>query len=155
MYAARQHELSRRRGFWEIPIGPMRNSCACCVLEQCSSLATGEPGLVTRGHRDVPSAPAHHQRPSHACLADWQRNNAKSDHLAAEDHLAAWIEQNREHAAEIDKRLADAALPHDFAATVRIAEWAYEQTERVSGQVWVAKDVFRHLGPEWRRVLVA
>jgi hypothetical protein len=82
-------------------------------------------------------------------------NNAKSDHLAAEDHLAAWIERNREHAAEIDARLAEAALPHDMAATVRIAEWAYEQTEQAHGQVWVAKDVFTHLGPEWRRLLVA
>ena len=82
-------------------------------------------------------------------------NNAKSDHLAAEDHLAAWMEQNREHAAEIDKRLAEAALPHDLSASVRIAEWAYEQTEQASGQVWVAKDVFRHLGPEWRQLLVA
>jgi hypothetical protein len=82
-------------------------------------------------------------------------NNAKSDHLAAEDHLAAWIERNREHAAEIDARLAEAALPHDLAATVRIAEWAYEQTEQAHGQVWVAKDVFKHLGPEWRRLLVA
>ena len=82
-------------------------------------------------------------------------NNAKSDHLAAEDHLAAWIERNRDHAAEIDARLAEAALPHDFAASVRIAEWAYEQTEQAHGQVWVAKDVFKHLGPEWRRLLVA
>ena len=66
-------------------------------------------------------------------------NNAKSDHLAAEEHLAAWIERNRIHAAEIDARLAEAALPHDFAASVRIAEWAYEQTEQANGQVWVSQ----------------
>lgn len=82
-------------------------------------------------------------------------NNAKSDHIAAEEHLAAWIEQNREHAAETDARLAEAALPHDLSATVRIAEWAYEQTEQAHGQVWVANRVFTHLGPEWRRLLVA
>lgn len=82
-------------------------------------------------------------------------NNAKSDHLAAEDHLAAWIEQNKAHAAETDARLLEAALPHDLAASLRVAEWAYEQTERANGQVWVAKDVFRHLGPGWRQLLVA
>ena len=82
-------------------------------------------------------------------------NNAKSDHLAAEGHLAAWIERNKAHAVEIDARSAEAALPHDSAASVRIAEWAYEQTEQAHGQVWVAKDVFKHLGPEWRRLLVA
>ena len=82
-------------------------------------------------------------------------NNAKSDHLAAEEHLIAWIERNRAHAAELETRLAEAELPHDFAASVRIAEWAYEQTERAKGQVWVANSVFRHLGPEWRQLLVA
>jgi hypothetical protein len=56
---------------------------------------------------------------------------------------------------ELDQRLSEAALPHDFAASVRIAEWAYEQTERARGQVWIAKRDFKHLGPEWRRLLVA
>ena len=69
--------------------------------------------------------------------------------------ICSWIEQNREHADEIAERLAEAALPHDLAASVRIAEWAYEQTERAKGQVWIAKGVFRHLGPEWRQLLVA
>jgi hypothetical protein len=49
----------------------------------------------------------------------------------------------------------EAALPHDLLASVRVAEWAYEQTERAKGQVWVEKVVFQHLGPEWRRLLVA
>jgi len=82
-------------------------------------------------------------------------NNAKSDHLAAEEHLALWVERNRTHEAELASLLSEAALPHDFSASVRIAEWAYEQTEVAHGQVWVTKDVFRHLGPEWRQLLVA
>jgi hypothetical protein len=44
---------------------------------------------------------------------------------------------------------------HYSGIAQRVAEWVYEQTERASGQVWVTKDVFRHLGPEWRRILVA
>ena len=46
-------------------------------------------------------------------------------------------------------------LPHDFLASVRITEWAYEQTERAKGQVWVSRNVLRHLGAEWRKLLVA
>lgn len=82
-------------------------------------------------------------------------NNAKSDHLAAEEHLAAWIERNSAHQEVIHARLTEAALPNDLSASLRIAEWAYEQTERANGQVWVSRNVFRHLGPEWRRLLVA
>jgi len=52
-------------------------------------------------------------------------------------------------------RLSEATLPHDLGASVRITEWAYEQTERAKGQVWVAERIFKHLGPEWRRLLVA
>lgn len=88
-------------------------------------------------------------------LAHPQCNSQKSDHLAAEEHLGAWVEQNRTHQAELHERLLESALPHDFAASIRVAQWAYEQTEKANGQVWVVKDVFRHLGPEWRRMLVA
>jgi hypothetical protein len=38
-------------------------------------------------------------------------------------------------------------------ASIRVAEWAYEQTERANGQVWLEKAVFQHLGPEWRRLV--
>lgn len=76
-------------------------------------------------------------------------------HIAAEDHLSAWVEQNRIHTAELVERLNEASLPHDLASSIRIAEWAYEQTEKCRGQVWLWKDVFRHLGPEWRQLLVA
>jgi hypothetical protein len=56
---------------------------------------------------------------------------------------------------ELEVRLTEAAVPQDLAASVRIAQSAYEQTERARGQVWVSKDVFRHLGAEWKRLLVA
>ena len=54
--------------------------------------------------------------------------------------------------------IANEAFVVDYSVAglaVRIAEWAYEQTEQANGQVWVAKDMFRHLGPEWRQLLVA
>ena len=82
-------------------------------------------------------------------------NNAKSDHIAAEEHLATWGDRNKEHQEELNARLVEAALPHDLSASLRVAQWAYEQTERSHGQVWVSKQVFQHLGPDWRRLLVA
>jgi hypothetical protein len=50
--------------------------------------------------------------------------------MVAGEHLTAWVERDREHAEEINERLVEAALPHDIAASVRIAEWAFEQTEQ-------------------------
>jgi len=88
-------------------------------------------------------------------LSHPQCNNSKSDYLAAEEHLAGWTERNRVHREELDARLIEIGLPNDFLASVRIAEWAYEQTERAKGQVWVSRNVLRHLGPEWRKLLVA
>ena len=82
-------------------------------------------------------------------LAHDRCNNAKSDHLAAEDHLAAWIERNKLHQVELQARLVEGALPCDIMATMQIAKWVYKQTEMANGQVWVEEKVLRHLGPEW------
>jgi 5-methylcytosine-specific restriction endonuclease McrA len=76
-------------------------------------------------------------------------NSAKSDFLAAENHLAAWVRRNREHQTELHERLVAAALPCDPAASVQIARWVYHQTEKANGQVWVEKKVLRRLGPDW------
>lgn len=75
--------------------------------------------------------------------------------MAAEKHLEAWIDRNKDHQDELEVRLAEAALSHDLSASIRVAQWAYEQTERAEGQVWLEKAVFEHLGAEWRRLLVA
>jgi hypothetical protein len=88
-------------------------------------------------------------------LAHDKCNNAKSDHLAAEDHLAAWIERNREQQAELQERLVAAALPCDLTATVQIAKWVYQQTEKANGQVWVMEKLLRHLGPDWTKCFAA
>ncbi|MBY0514851.1 MAG: HNH endonuclease [Gemmataceae bacterium] len=88
-------------------------------------------------------------------LAHDRCNNAKSDFLAAENHLAAWVERNREHRDELDARLVAAALPCDLTATVRIARWVYQQTEDAHGQVWVSEKVLRHLGAGWAQCLSA
>lgn len=63
-------------------------------------------------------------------LAHDKCNNAKSDFVAAENHLAAWIKRNQDHHAESEERRIAAALPCDLSATVRIAAWVYQQTEK-------------------------
>jgi hypothetical protein len=82
-------------------------------------------------------------------LAHIRCNGAKSDFLAAESHLAAWIERNRRHQAELQARLQDAALPCDLNAAVQIAKWVYQQTEKAHGQVWVVEKVLKRLSPTW------
>lgn len=88
-------------------------------------------------------------------LAHDKCNNAKSDLLAAENHLAAWVERNRDNQAELHERLLAASLPCDKIASIQIAKWIYQQTEKANGQVWVEEKVLRHLGPEWVRYLAA
>src|SRR5262249_27961682 len=78
-------------------------------------------------------------------LAHDRCNNAKSDYLAAEKHLTAWVERNRLHQEELRTRLQAAALPCDPSAAVQIARWVYQQTDKANGQVWVTEKVLQHL----------
>ena len=88
-------------------------------------------------------------------LAHNHCNNAKSDYLAAEKHLAAWAERNRLHQVELQSRLQEAALPCDLSASIQIARWVYQQTKKANGQVWVMEKVLQHLGPDWPQCLSA
>ncbi|MHB1035023.1 MAG: HNH endonuclease domain-containing protein [Pirellulales bacterium] len=88
-------------------------------------------------------------------LAHTACNQAKADYLAAEDHLAAWSERNMLNREEILARLRESALPCDVSASVQVAQWAYEQTEKANGQVWVTERTLRHLGPNWRECFAA
>jgi hypothetical protein len=63
--------------------------------------------------------------------------------------------RNTDHQAELRERLKAAAMPCDLAATVQVAKWVYQQTEKADGQVWVTEKVLRHLGPEWSRCFAA
>jgi 5-methylcytosine-specific restriction endonuclease McrA len=88
-------------------------------------------------------------------LAHKTCNNAKSDFLAAEKHLAAWVERNRLNQEELRSRLQEAALPCDLSATIQIAKWVYQQTAKANGQVWVAEKVLQHLSPDWAQCFAA
>lgn len=82
-------------------------------------------------------------------------NSAKSDAVAAENHLAAWVARNREHELEFQERLIEAALPFDAGATTQVAKWVYQQTEKAKGQVWVEKRTLKALSPDWPQCFVA
>lgn len=82
-------------------------------------------------------------------LAHTQCNGDKSDYVAAERHLSAWVQRNTESQVELNARLTEASLPCDPTATVQIARWVYQQTERANGQVWVAKKEMIHLSSNW------
>jgi 5-methylcytosine-specific restriction endonuclease McrA len=88
-------------------------------------------------------------------LAHDRCNNAKSDHLAAERHLAAWVERNRLHEEELRARLEAAMLQCDMAAANQVANWVYQQTEKANGQVWVVEKVLEHLSPAWHQCFAA
>jgi hypothetical protein len=88
-------------------------------------------------------------------LAHERCNREKSDYLAAEKHLAAWSERNRLHQEELEARLQEAALPCDWSASIQIAKWAYQQTEKANGQVWVKEKILKHLGPGWVQCFAA
>jgi hypothetical protein len=55
-------------------------------------------------------------------LAHTRCNEAKSDYLAAEKHLAVWAKRNNLHQAELQARLQKAALHCDLPATIQIAK---------------------------------
>jgi hypothetical protein len=69
--------------------------------------------------------------------------------VAAENHLASWIQRNTESQVELKERLTEASLSCDPLATVQVAKWVYQQTEKANGQVWVAKKEMMHLSSNW------
>jgi 5-methylcytosine-specific restriction endonuclease McrA len=88
-------------------------------------------------------------------LAHEKCNNAKSDYLAAEKHLAAWVERNRLHQEELESRLQAAMLPCDLSGAIQVAKWAYQQTEKANGQVWVTEKLLQHLSNDWPQCFAA
>jgi 5-methylcytosine-specific restriction endonuclease McrA len=88
-------------------------------------------------------------------LAHKSCNSDKSDFLAAENHLSAWVERNNVYQDELHERFVESALPCDPVGIAQIAKWVYRQTESMNGQVWVVDNVLRPLGPEWAKCFAA
>jgi hypothetical protein len=53
--------------------------------------------------------------------------------------------------AELAPALASAGLPGDDRLVASVAFWAYSQTEKIGGQVWLGgRDDLGRLDPSWR-----
>jgi hypothetical protein len=86
-------------------------------------------------------------------LADSKCNNQKRDRLPACDHLAAWAERNARYGGQLGDALERHGIVAELAASNRVAQWAYAQTEAAHGFTWLRADEMVPLSAEWRSVL--
>lgn len=87
-------------------------------------------------------------------LAHCQCNTSKSDALADTTHLKKWVTRNIEAGELLATRFQEKRVAHDMPTTLRIASWAYEQTDLSGGAVWLKKKEFRKLSPDWKTILL-
>ena len=66
-------------------------------------------------------------------LADNRCNSKKRDRLPACEHLVRWAERNAEYGAQIERELTGRGVVAELAASNRVTQWAYAQTEASSG----------------------
>lgn len=80
-------------------------------------------------------------------------NGAKSDHLAATAHLAAWCKRNTEHGVDLARRFDDAGLPHDWPTLWSVATSLYASAADQGADAWDADKQFAPLSADWSQVL--
>ena len=73
-------------------------------------------------------------------VAHQRCNSAKADHLAAADYLGAWAERNQQHREQLAAQFSQRGVLHDLPTSVRIANWAYQQTFDAGGLTWARKE---------------
>jgi len=86
-------------------------------------------------------------------LAHVKCNGQKSDFLAAEEHLGAWVERNDLHGRILNQFFAQARVANSLEFSVSISRWAYSQTASANGLVWIKDDVYQRLGSRWTVLL--
>jgi len=86
-------------------------------------------------------------------LAHPHCNQNKSSHLADVNHLARWVKRNETHHTWLSRWLRDAPVESDWPASLHVARWAYGQTERAHGQVWVQGRLLVPLASTWEQLL--
>jgi hypothetical protein len=84
-------------------------------------------------------------------LADGRCNGKKGDRLPAVDHLA---KPNNGYGDQLRNALAEYGVVAELAASNRVAQWAYGQTEAADGLTWLRADEMVRLDSRWRRLLV-
>ncbi len=86
-------------------------------------------------------------------LAHEACNAAKSDHLAAPEHLTRWCRRNHDHGVVMAQRFAAANLPHDWPVLWQVAHSLYRSAALSGNGVWVAERRFVELSDDWRAIL--
>jgi hypothetical protein len=76
-------------------------------------------------------------------------NAAKSDHLAAQQHLESWMERNRSGAAYLSDQFNQKQIIHSAHSAERIARWAYVQAAAAGAWSWVKGREFQPLDPSF------
>lgn len=82
-------------------------------------------------------------------------NNAKSDHLAGESHLAHWLERNERYGDDIAHSCDRQGLAHNCDTSVRIAQWAYRQADQTSFTFWDKGKQTSSLSSQWEDLFAA
>jgi len=80
-------------------------------------------------------------------------NSAKADHLAAADYLSAWVDQNVEHRLQLAEGFEQRQIMHDWATSIRVAQWAYGQAAETGGMVWAKKNELVKLDSSWDQAI--
>jgi 5-methylcytosine-specific restriction endonuclease McrA len=86
-------------------------------------------------------------------LADGRCNNKKRDRLPACAHLSAWTERNTAYGSQLRVELEGSGIVAALAASNRVAQWAYGQTEQARGLTWLRADEMVPLDHRWRQLL--
>jgi hypothetical protein len=86
-------------------------------------------------------------------LADGRCNNKKRDRLPACEHLSAWKERNTAYGSQLATELEGRGVVAALAASNRVAQWAYGQTEQAKGLTWLRADEMVPLDHRWRQLL--
>jgi hypothetical protein len=82
-------------------------------------------------------------------LAHKSCNGAKSDHLAAVDHLSRWTESNQTAGGFLSRTFSEQGVLHDLAVSTRIARWVYSSASRAGATTWLQGREFVPLDPKW------
>ena len=80
-------------------------------------------------------------------------NSDKSDRLASEEHLCAWVERNRAFGDGLANEFTRLGVIHNLDSTTRIAHWAYSRAASTSGLTWQEAEMLVPLRGEWAQLL--
>lgn len=86
-------------------------------------------------------------------LAHATCNGQKSDRLASANHLDRWVTRQADQGQQLGAALQLQGVIADLPSTVRIVNWAYQQTFDCHGLTWVRADQLQTLPPGWDAAL--